>query len=137
METDEHKPAPIVLKEVTITPEAFEEKLEKYKRLLGKVPKRRADLYQFPISWNMLAQNRILEKRLVPFVSKLLSEYFGQDDRALVQMVVRMIANRESARGIEGKVYEFLDEKAEEFVRRVWRMLIFEHMKLENSNEWP
>jgi PWI domain len=104
------RPAP---QEIIINESTFNNKLKHYKTLLEKVPKKRSELYSFPIAWNNLAQNRILEKKLGPFVSKLLVEYIGQDDRSLVQMVTKMVVNRDDPSKIQNKIEHFLDEVAE------------------------
>lgn len=112
--------------------------LESLKALLKQVPKHRQELYPFPLSWNALAQNRILDKKLGPFVGKLFIEYLGQDDHSLVQLVARMVSNHEDAYSIERKVGKFLEDDAtvsliQSFVKRIWRMLVFEHLKLQES----
>lgn len=121
--------------DVMMTEEVFNRKLGHLKKLLEKVPSRKAELYNFSLNWNALAQNRILDRKLGPFIAKLLTEYLGQDERSLVQMIAKMVVNREEPAKIQQKVVQFLDVDAEVFVKRMWRMLTFEHLKLDvNSN---
>ena len=117
--------------EITMTQTDFETQLQTMKRLLEKVPRRRSDLYEYPLDWTVLVQNRVMEKRLLPFISKLLKEYLGEADRSIAQSVVKLIANREEPQKIEKKV-SYLDEDASVFVKRIWRMLIFEDLKIKN-----
>jgi len=131
---EDETPNPKPPQEILMTENDFDKKFQSYKQLLDKVPKRRSELFTFPLAWNSLAQNRILEKRLGPFVSKLFVEYLGQDDRSLVQMVSKMVVNRETPEKILGKIEKFLDVEADAFVKRMWRMLVFEHLKLEVSH---
>ena len=109
----EEIPRQISQPEITMTEDTFNKKLKTYKSLLEKIPRKRSDLYSYPIAWNSLAQNRILEKKLGPFISKLFVEYIGQDDRSLVQLVTKMVVNRDDPDKIEKKVEKFLDEDAE------------------------
>jgi RNA recognition motif-containing protein len=103
--------------EITMNEESFNNKLKLFKSLLDKVPKRKNDLYAYSLSWNALAQNRIIEKKLGPFISKLFIEYVGQDDRNLVQLVTRMVVNRDNPEKIQSTVEKFLDVDAEVLVR--------------------
>ena len=98
--------------EASLTKEDFDKQLELLKELARKVPSRRHDLYPYQLAWATLAKNRILDKKLGPFVGKLFLEYLGSDDHSLVQMVARMVANREEPHAIEKKVEKFLEEDA-------------------------
>lgn len=99
--------------EIIMTEESFNAKIKHLKSLLDKVPRKRSELYAYAISWNVLAQNRIIEKKLGPFISKLFVEYIGQDDRNLVQLVTRMVVNRDNPEKIQDTVEKFLDVDAE------------------------
>lgn len=131
---DEPTPNSTTKPEIMMSEEVFNRKVEHFKKLLEKVPSRKADLYNFSLNWNALAQNRILDKKLGPFIAKLLTEYLGQDERSLVQMIAKMVVNREEPAKIQQKVVQFLDVDAEVFVKRMWRMLTFEHLKLDVSS---
>lgn len=48
-------------------------------------------------------------------------------------MVIKKLNNAESAYAIEKKVGFILEEDAEEFVVKLWRMLIFELLKVEKD----
>lgn len=48
-------------------------------------------------------------------------------------MVIKKLNNAESAHAIEKKVAFILEEDAEEFVVKLWRMLIFELLKVEKD----
>lgn len=99
--------------EIIMNEETFNAKIKHFKTLLDKVPRKRNELYAYAISWNVLAQNRIIEKKLGPFISKLFVEYIGQDDRNLVQLVTRMVVNRDNPEKIQDTVEKFLDVDAE------------------------
>jgi RNA-binding protein 25 len=110
----EEDPEPVKqVEEVMLTEEAFQAKVTYLKACLEKIPTKKADLYTYPVDWNVLAQKRILDRKLGPFVSKLLTEYLGQEERNLVHLVVRMVVNREEPAKIQEKVEKFLDEDAE------------------------
>ena len=111
--TAEETPRAAIQPDIIMNEATFNAKLKNFKLLLEKVPKKRSDLYAYPLAWNTLAQNRILEKKLGPFISKMFVEYIGQDDRSLVQMVTKMVVNRDDPDKIESKIEKFLDEEAE------------------------
>lgn len=135
----EDEPEPIKpVEEVTLTEEDFKAKVDHLKACIDKIPRKKAELYTFSVDWNVLAQKRILDRKLGPFVNKLLKEYLGQEERNLVHLVVRMVVNREEPAKIQLKVEKFLDEDAEvrprqKFVKRMWRMVVFESLKLETN----
>mmetsp|Transcript_3518 Transcript_3518/g.7313 ORF Transcript_3518/g.7313 Transcript_3518/m.7313 type:complete len:551 (-) Transcript_3518:6657-8309(-) len=130
LEAEDEPDQVVPVEEVTLTEEDFKGKVDHLKACLEKIPRKKAELYTFQVDWGVLAQNRILDRKLGPFVNKLLKEYLGQEERNLVHLVVRMVVNREEPARIQLKVEKFLDEDAEKFVKRMWRMVVFESLKL-------
>ena len=106
--TAEETPRAAIQPDITMNETTFNAKLKNFKLLLEKVPKKKKRSVLVSIAWNTLAQNRILEKKLGPFISKMFVEYIGQDDRSLVQMVTKMVVNRDDPDKIESKIEKFL-----------------------------
>ena len=121
--------------ENTMSEEEFKKKVDRLKGLMERVPVKKAELYEFPLDWNKLAQTRVLDKKLGPFIAKLFFEYVGEVERNFVQKIVRQVANREEPAKIQDFLGQVVDKDAEvfptqNFVKRTWRMLVFEHLKL-------
>ena len=106
-------PATTTTAEPGVTEEEFKRQVDLLKGLLEQVPQRKAELYQYPLDWNLLVQNRVLDKKLSPFVSKLCYEYLGEVERNLIQRIVRRIANREDPAKIQEYLEQAMDKEAE------------------------
>lgn len=106
-------PAPSAITEPGISEEEFKRQVDQLKGLLDRVPSRKTELYQFPLDWNLLVLNRVLDKKLSPFVSKLCFEYLGEVERNLIQRVVRRIVNREDPAKIQEYLGQAMDKEAE------------------------
>jgi len=59
-------------------------------------------------------------------VSKKMEEYLGEDEPTLVNFVLDKLAARTAAAEVEAEVAKVLDEEAEPFTVKLWRMLLFE-----------
>ena len=82
-----------------------------------------------------------------PWLCKQSIDLLGQEEMDFVNVVLKRLANRESPQNILKKVEKLLDEEAEvinliiftlsfkDFMMKLWRMLIFELLKLENNLE--
>ena len=99
--------------EQTMTEEDFKKQVDRLKGLLDRVPQRKAELYDFPLDWNKLAQTHVLDKKLGPFISKLFFEYVGEVERGFVQKIVRQVANREEPAKIQEYLGQVLDKDSE------------------------
>ena len=111
---EEATPVPaLTAAEPSISEEEFKRQVDRLKGLLESIPQRKAELYQFPLDWNLLVQNRVLDKKLSPFVSKLCFEYLGEVERNLIQRIVRRIANHEDPAKIQEYLGQAMDKEAE------------------------
>ena len=131
--------------------------LNELQGLISKIPKNKRDLFDFKINWNLLAkvatlqpldlQSDLVEKKIKPWLCKQTEQYIGEQEIGFVNMILKKLANKESPQQILDKVKDLLDEDAEvwgllllltlqDFIMKLWRMLIFELLKLESlSNQ--
>lgn len=67
-----------------------------------------------------------MEKRIRPWINKKIAEYIGEEELALLDFICTKLHARSSAQSILDDVAMVLDEEAEVFVVKMWRLLIYE-----------
>jgi RNA-binding protein 25 len=66
-------------------------------------------------------------------VGKKLKEYLGVEEQNLIDLIVRKVEKKCPPQEILDKCETFLEEIAEEFVVKMWKIIIFEILKVENN----
>ena len=108
--------------------------LEKTKYLyINKLPKDREDILKYQLQWGSLFKNDVLEKVARPWIGKKIKDYMGVEELSVVQLIIKLLNARPEPNALKDKLKEFLDEKAEEFVVKLWQTLIFENMKIDEG----
>ncbi len=102
-----------------------EERTLAMKDLIDRIPADKEGLWRWPIKWEYLTKS-LLESKLKPFISKKVLEYLGAEESDLVDFVSRVIAGRSTAEAVVVELKTILDEDAEMFVMKLWRMLVYE-----------
>ncbi|EYU31272.1 hypothetical protein MIMGU_mgv1a003280mg [Erythranthe guttata] len=74
-----------------------------------------------------------LHERMRPWVSKKITEFLGEEEVSLVDYIVTSIQDHVDAGEMLERLQSILDDEAEMFVLKMWRMLIFEIKKVENG----
>uniref|UniRef100_UPI00358E87D1 RNA-binding protein 25-like isoform X2 n=1 Tax=Myxine glutinosa TaxID=7769 RepID=UPI00358E87D1 len=101
------------------------EKRQRVKTLIEQIPTGKAELFSYKIDWTAL-NKKLMEKRIKPWVNKKIVEYIGEEEPTLVDFVCSKVMVRSSAQSILDDVTMILDEEAEGFVLKMWRLLIYE-----------
>ena len=70
--------------------------LDQTKALYSKLPKSRDEVFTYPLDWDELERNRVLEKVAKPWIAKKIKEYLGVEEMAMISLVVGQIAARVS-----------------------------------------
>ena len=70
--------------------------------------------------------SKLVESKLREFIGRKMKEYLGEEEPSLVEHVVGKLAARVGAAAIEEVLAKVLDEDAQVFVVKLWRMLLFE-----------
>lgn len=71
-------------------------------------------------------QQTLMEKRIRPWINKKITEYIGEEEPALLEFICTKLSCRSSAESILNEVAMVLDEEAEVFVIKMWRLLVYE-----------
>ena len=67
-----------------------------------------------------------MEKRIRPWINKKIAEYIGEEELALLDFICNKLQSNSSAQCILDDVAMVLDDEAEVFVVKMWRLLIYE-----------
>ncbi|KAI9125204.1 hypothetical protein K1719_003820 [Acacia pycnantha] len=107
-------------------------KLIDAKQLIDMIPKTKDELFSHEINWAVYDKHR-LHERMRPWISKKITEFLGEEEKTLVDYIVSSTQEHVKASQMLELLQSILDEEAEMFVLKMWRMLIFEIKKVESG----
>lgn len=102
-----------------------DEKRKNIKALIDKIPTEKNALFAFQLDWSVIDTN-LMEKRIRPWINKKIIEYIGEPEPTLVDFICSKVLAGSQPQGILDDVQMVLDEEAEVFVVKMWRLLIYE-----------
>ncbi|XP_073338983.1 RNA-binding protein 25 isoform X2 [Pagrus major] len=102
-----------------------EEKRKHIKSLIEKIPTARPELFSYPLDWTMV-DSTLMDRRIRPWINKKIIEYIGEEEPTLVDFVCSKVMAHSTPQGILDDVAMVLDEEAEVFIVKMWRLLIYE-----------
>ncbi|GFR75780.1 RNA-binding protein 25 [Elysia marginata] len=102
-----------------------EEKRQKIKQLIDSIPTGKDELYAFTVDWDIVDQN-LMDKRIKPWVTKKIIEYIGEEEPTLTEFICQKVVAKSTPQSIQNDVAMILDEEAEVFVVKMWRLLVYE-----------
>ncbi|XP_005106351.1 RNA-binding protein 25 isoform X2 [Aplysia californica] len=120
LDYDEEKSTPTEKKTATA-----EEKRQKIKLLIESIPTAKDELYAFTVDWDIVDQS-LMDKRIKPWVTKKIVEYIGEEEQSLTDFICQKVVARSTPQSIQNDVAMILDEEAEVFVVKMWRLLVYE-----------
>jgi len=104
-----------------------EERKKVIKGLIERIPTDRGALFAYPIRWEYLdGSGDLMEKRIIPWIKKKLIEIIGEDEPTLVEFVSTRLKHKTKPEYILQEIKIALDEEADMFVVKLWRLLIYE-----------
>lgn len=104
---------------------AVEEKKKNIRQLIERIPTDKDDLFSFLLDWTVV-DNQLMEKRIRPWINKKIIEYIGEPEPTLVDFICSKVLAGSSPQAILDDVQMVLDEEAEVFVVKMWRLLVYE-----------
>ncbi|XP_017487215.1 PREDICTED: RNA-binding protein 25-like [Rhagoletis zephyria] len=102
-----------------------EEKRRQVKIIIDKIPTLKEELFNYSIEWDRL-DNSLMEKRIKPWINKKISDYIGEEEKTLLEFICQKLQTKCSAQCLLDNVAMVLDEEAQVFVVKLWRLLIYE-----------
>ncbi|KAM1744807.1 hypothetical protein ACFX11_011645 [Malus domestica] len=109
-------------------------KLLDAKQLIDMIPKTKEELFSYEINW-AIYEHHALHERMRPWISKKITEFLGEEETTLVDYIVSSTQEHVGAERMLQLLQSILDEEAEMFVLKMWRMLIFEIKKVETVHD--
>jgi len=107
------------------TPVNTEEKRQAVRKLIESIPTKKEDLFTFSLDWSLLDAS-LMEKRIKPWVTKKIIEYIGEEEATLTDFICTSIMSKQNAESILSDIRVVLDDEAEVFVVKMWRLLVYE-----------
>ncbi len=102
-----------------------EDKRKHIKSIIDMIPTDKAALFEYNIDWDMV-DNQLMEKRIRPWVNKKIAEYIGEPEPTLTDFICSKVLAGSAPKSVLDDVQMVLDEEAEVFVVKMWRLLIYE-----------
>jgi len=102
-----------------------EDKRKNIKSLIDRIPTSKEELFNFPIEYSMV-DDLLMEKRIRPWINKKIVEYIGEPEPTLVDFICSKVLLGSDPVSLLSDVQMVLDEEAEVFVVKMWRLLIYE-----------
>ncbi|XP_067943525.1 RNA-binding protein 25-like [Watersipora subatra] len=102
-----------------------EEKKAAIKQLIEQIPTEKSELFAWHMNWDMV-DKALLDSRIKPWVNKKISEYIGEEEATLTDFICQKVMGKSSAQSILTDVAMVLDDEAETFVVKMWRLLVYE-----------
>ncbi|XP_004489850.1 RNA-binding motif protein 25 isoform X2 [Cicer arietinum] len=102
------------------------------KQLIDMIPKTKEELFSYEIDWAVYDKHQ-LHDRMRPWISKKIKEFLGEEENTLIDYIVSSTQEHVKASQMLERLQIILDEEAEMFVLKMWRMLIFEIKKVETG----
>ncbi|KAM0936463.1 putative RNA recognition motif domain, PWI domain, RNA-binding domain superfamily [Dioscorea sansibarensis] len=107
-------------------------KLLDAKQLIDMIPKTKDELFAYQINWDVYDKHK-LHERMRPWIAKKITEFLGEEEDTLVDYIVSNTKEHAQASKMLELLQSILDDEAEMFVLKMWRMLIFEIKKVETG----
>ncbi|KAI8433554.1 hypothetical protein MSG28_015580 [Choristoneura fumiferana] len=102
-----------------------EEKRRHIKSLIDKIPTQKDQLFQYKLDTAQI-DSVLMEKKIRPWINKKIIEYIGEPEPTLVDFICSKVVAGAAPARILDDVQMVLDEEAEVFVVKMWRLLIYE-----------
>ncbi|TKR57446.1 hypothetical protein L596_030712 [Steinernema carpocapsae] len=102
-----------------------EERKKMIRDLIERIPTQKDDLFAYPIEWEFVDED-LVKSRVRPWVTKKIVEYIGEEEASLVDFVCDKVMAKSPPTKLLKDIAMVLDEEAEIFVVKMWRLLIYE-----------
>lgn len=103
-------------------------------QILEKIPSDKETLFAMEINWELVKEKDIINNRLRPYIEKKIIEYLGETDEDIIEFICEQIEGKVDPNELIEQLKSVIEEEAEVFISRLWRLLIYE-MMLEKANE--
>merc|ERR1712166_923167 len=114
---------------------AVQEKAKKVREQVSKlvkiIPTDKEELFKHDLNWETVDKGQIVATKMTPWITKKIAEFLGEEEESMIKFVSGMLEQHTAAAEVVEKLAVILEDDAEAFVIKMWRMLIFEYMRWE------
>eukprot|EP00049_Salpingoeca_infusionum_P008858 m.146827 g.146827 ORF g.146827 m.146827 type:complete len:524 (-) comp14153_c0_seq1:1471-3042(-) len=114
---------PKALRAAGLDPKAA--RAEKRKEIANNIPADKAAVFAYNMNWSMV-DDELISKVVMQWVEKKVQELIGDADPTLIEFVCEQVKSNAQPSQIVSELEMILDDDAESFVMRLWRLLIYE-----------
>ncbi|TGZ60312.1 hypothetical protein CRM22_008612 [Opisthorchis felineus] len=101
-----------------------EERNALIKRIIKGIPTAKKEIFSYPIDWDVVDAN-FITTRIKPWVDKKIIGYIGEAEATLSNFICDQLLHHHPPERILSDIAMVLDEEAEVFVVKMWRLLIY------------
>jgi len=123
LDDEDDKPAPLL--QLPQKPTTAEDKRKCIKNLIERIPTGKEQLFAYKLDWSMVDPS-LMSKRIKPWVNKKIVEYIGEEEPTLSDFICHKVMEHSTPTNVLQDIAMVLDEEAEVFVVKMWRLLIYE-----------
>uniref|UniRef100_A0A1I7SYN1 RRM domain-containing protein n=1 Tax=Caenorhabditis tropicalis TaxID=1561998 RepID=A0A1I7SYN1_9PELO len=102
-----------------------DEKKELTRQIIKRIPTTKEELFVHKIEWDQIDQ-KWMDDRIRPWVAKKVSSFLGEEDKTLCDYICEQIGQKATPEQLLKDVAVIIDDDAEQFVIKMWRLLIYE-----------
>lgn len=110
------------------------EKANAIKALIAKVPTETNAVFSYKINWKAFDEGGdILRDKVKAWVAQKTSQLLGQEEPSMIDFIMSQLQSHTVANKLLEEVLAILDDEANPFIFKLYRMVIFETLKQEAS----
>jgi len=98
--------------------------------LVEYIPKEQSKLLNYPMNWDLIDKNEVVEKVMRGWIDSRIKEYLGEEEADLTNFAVGLLTHHIPPKEIIAEMEVVLVEDSEGFVVKMWRRMIFESLKI-------
>ncbi|VEV54490.1 RNA-binding protein 25, putative [Plasmodium vinckei vinckei] len=111
--------------------------IKKSAKILEKIPSEEEDIFNYPIEWDILKSKDNISIKLKPWIYKKITEYIGADEKEVIEEIsnffVEQILKETAPKDMLSEAEKFLDSDGKKFIINMYRLIIFEQLKIQNN----
>ena len=89
------------------------------------IPTDPASLFAYPVAWAAVEAHRVVDGTMRAWTLKKMKEYLGEEEKTLTEFILAKLHRRCAPAELLSELSAVLDEDAQPFCVKLWRMLIY------------
>lgn len=110
------------------------EKASAIKALIAKVPTDTKAVFGYKINWKAFDEGGdALKEKIQQWVAQKTTQLLGMEEASMIKFIMEQLTSHVSASKLLQEVQDVLDDEANPFIFKLYRMVIFESLKQESG----